>query len=173
MLSNIVYAIWKIVLRNLNYLQCLDMVLKAGFMASVQYNPNGKGMMVHSMPRGMNLSIENYSSLIGWANLLKLNFFWTSPQGKPPLKTKTFNFRNFSGLWFLSISFFPMQVLPDPRKNIMPHMTTSFNISSNHNLWGDWKASIARPYSKFYFDFFCQNPIWGSWRSCTHRIKII
>ena len=90
LLPNIAYATWKIVLRNLNYLQCLDMVLKAGFMASVQYNPSGKGMMVHSMLRGMNLSIENYSSLIGWANLLKLNFFWTSPQGKPPLKTKMF-----------------------------------------------------------------------------------
>ena len=38
----------------------------------------------------------------------------------------------------------------------MPHMTASFHRSSNHNLWGDWKASTTRPYSKFYFNFFAK-----------------
>ena len=33
------YAIWKTILRNLNYIQCLN-------IAPMEYNPNGKGTMI-------------------------------------------------------------------------------------------------------------------------------
>ena len=47
LLSNIAYTIWKIILKSLNYVQCLNIahIEKAKFMMQMEYSPNGKGIM--------------------------------------------------------------------------------------------------------------------------------
>ena len=43
LLSNIAYTIWKIILKSLNYVQCLNIahIEKAKFMMQMEYSPNG------------------------------------------------------------------------------------------------------------------------------------
>ena len=46
MLSNVAYAIWKIILNSLKYVQCLNItpMEKTWLMVQMEYSPNGKGI---------------------------------------------------------------------------------------------------------------------------------
>ena len=94
----------------------------------------------HSMQRGMNLPLQNCLLLI-------MKIFWPPPyragQAPPPPLPENENF-----LQIFDFCQFPCHYAGFSRsyKEHNAKYGCIFNRSSNHKLWGDWKAKTTRPY---------------------------